>query len=468
MSLLRYVLPVLLLLYFAGRSTRQRIFLLGIPFLMFQHLSVFFENVRLFSVPGRLDKVDLMMIWLVIVWAVFFDFPLPTRLRTGRSQRVFGPALSSPEEYLLVAIVGLAILEFPLTLLRFGTMGPALGEAKGFIYLFVGYFLLRGMLCGASRKDTVDLLTSLVGVNTIAAGLFFLHQGLHLPVYAGVTEYLTVVFGGQQITRSFYFMPQLFALSLGFCFAKPKWGFFWTTALVVNLAALWVSYTRSFLLIAAVELVLVLAVRVVKAHQAGRAVRRALTIATVVVVAGTVAYVALPRESGYFLSRIAMTDDAGAVTGDRNLQSRSRKVQHIYSAISAESEVLGLGYVAAGQEATADDIYSMSADVVWVPVLYRLGLLGVAGFIILYGLYAWRALRLSLSGTDDAEFLALVVLAALVGQLLNGAVSWTILDPGRYPMGLWLFALLAAEACRRRAAHTAAAPVAHQEGSSVV
>ena len=56
-------------------------------------------------------------------------------------------------------------------------------QAKGFIYLFVGYFLLRGMLCRASREDTLDFVKALVVVNTIAAGLFILHQGLHLPIY---------------------------------------------------------------------------------------------------------------------------------------------------------------------------------------------------------------------------------------------------------------------------------------------
>ena len=174
---------------------------------------MFFNNARLFWVPGRLEPVDLMMIWLVIVWLVFFDFPLPARRRAVQGSRVFGPALSSPEEFVLIGIAALAALELPLTVLRFGAIGPALGEAKGFIYLFVGYFLLRGMFSRASRRDTIDLVTALVVVNTIAAGLFVLHQGLHLPIYEGVTEYQTLVFGGQVITRSFYFMPQLIALA---------------------------------------------------------------------------------------------------------------------------------------------------------------------------------------------------------------------------------------------------------------
>jgi O-antigen ligase len=441
---------------------RQRIFLLGIPFLMFQYVAVFFNNVRLFWVPGRLEPVDLMMIWLVIVWAIFFDFPLPARLRAGQSPRVFGPALSSPEEFVLIGIAALAALELPLTVLRFGAIGPALGEAKGFIYLFVGYFLLRGMFSRANRRDTIDLITALVVVNTIAAGFFVLHQGLHLPIYAGATEYQIFVFEGQLITRSFYFMPQLMTLALAFCFAKPKWGLFWMAAFLLNMAALWVSYTRTLIVIAAVELLVILGLRMLTANQAGRTIRRALVIGVVVVVAGAVAFAVLPGESRYFMSRIAETDQSGTVTGDRNLQNRARKMQRIYNSISTESVLLGQGYAAPRQEATADDIYWMSADVVWVPVLYRLGVTGVVGFIAAYGLFGWRALRLSLAGRGEAEFLALVISAALVGQLLSGLTSWTILDPQRYPMGLWLFAILAAEACRRPADAGTAAPFAEE------
>jgi O-antigen ligase len=271
------------------------------------------------------------------------------------------------------------------------------------------------------------------------------------------------VFGGQLITRSFYFMPQLLTLALAFCFARPKWNLFWLTALTVNIAALWVSYTRGLIVIAAVQLLVVLGLRMLKAGQAGRAMRRALTIGVIVVVAGAVAFAVLPAESRYFMSRIDETNESGTVTGDKNMQNRSRMMQRVYGSISTESVLLGQGYAAPGQEAAADDIYGMSADVVWVPVLYRLGIIGVAGFIAAYGLFAWRALRLSLTGRGEAEFLMLVILAALVGQFLNGLTSWTILDPQRYAMGLWLFALLAAEACRRRAEAAAASPLAEKE-----
>jgi hypothetical protein len=448
-SLLHYALPAGLLLYFVWRALRQRVFLLGIPFLMYMSFSVFFDKAKPFWIPGRLASADHVMLWLVVVWVLTFDLLLPERRRAEQRPRVFGPALSSPEEFVLVGFAGLATLELVLTVLRFGELSLTLGQAKGFVYLFAGYFLLRGILCHASRSDSLDLLTSLVVVNTLAAGLFVLHQGLHLPIYAAV-EYQTITFMGQQFTRSFYFMPQLLTLSLAFCFAKPKWSVFWVAVMIVTLAALWVSYTRSLLLIAVAVFFVVLGVRLLKARQAGRAVRRALAIVAIVGVFGVVAFASLPVQSRYFVSRITATTQTGSVVGDTNLQNRMEKLRRVYAWIAPESHVLGQGYVTAGQEPTAKDIEWMSADLVWVPVLYHLGVLGVAAVLLLYGAAGWRALSMSLSGDEEAEFVALVLLGALAGTLIESLFSVSFLNAARYPMGLWLFALLGAEACRRR------------------
>jgi cell division protein FtsW (lipid II flippase) len=195
----------------------------------------------------------------------------------------------------------------------------------------------------------------------------------------------------------------------------------------------------------------ILGVRLLKARQAGRAVQRALAIVAIVGVFGVAAFAALPVQSRYFVSRITATTQTGSVAGDTNLQNRMDKLRRVYTWIGSESHVLGQGYVTIGQEPTSKDIRWMSADLVWVPVLYRLGLLGVAAVLLLYGAAGWRALRMSFNGDGEAEFVALVVLGALVGTFLEGLFSFSFLNDARYPMGLWLFALLAAEACRRRA-----------------
>jgi len=259
-----------------------------------------------------------------------------------------------------------------------------------------------------------------------------------------------MTFMGQRITRSFYFMPQLLSLAIAYVFARRSWDVLWVGVVLVTLAALWVSYTRSLLVIAVAELVVVLGVRLLKARQAHLVVRRVATLAAVVLVLGVVAYTALPVQSQYFLSRIGMATSSGSVTGDPNLQNRLDKMKRVYAWIGAEGRYVGDGFTAPSQDATVSSVQLMSSDLVWVPVLFRFGLTGVALVVLLYAAMSWRALRLSLSGDGDAEFLALVLLGVAVGTFLEGFVSWTFLNPVRYPLGLWVFAFVAAEACRRR------------------
>ncbi len=295
-----------------------------------------------------------------------------------------------------------------------------------------------------------------------------MHQGLHKEIYQ-VTEYQTVTFMGQRLTRSFYFMPQLLVLALAYVFARRSWTPFWIGVLAVTFGALLVSYTRSLVLIALAELVVILGVRLFKRRQAGLAVRRAVIIVILVVVLGAAALVVLPVQSKYLLSRISKATSSGSLTGDPNLQNRQDKIRRVWGWIGAESYTLGQGFATPVQDPPAANIEIMSSDLVWVPMLYRFGLLGVIVLVLLYGTAAWRALKMSLRGDDEAELLALILLGLVVGTFLESFVSWTFLNPIRYPMGLWALALLVAEACRRRAerAQLAALPAGKvAEGAS--
>ena len=49
----RLLLPSRLLLYFLWRSLRQRVFLLGLPFLMDMYYSVFFDRLKPFWMPSH-------------------------------------------------------------------------------------------------------------------------------------------------------------------------------------------------------------------------------------------------------------------------------------------------------------------------------------------------------------------------------------------------------------------------------
>lgn len=449
MSLIRLGLPTALLLYFIWRALRQRIFILGIPFLMYMYFSVFFEKMKPFWVPARLGPADHVMIWLLITWVIYFDLLLPRHRRSIPTRQLLGPPLRGLEEAIVAILAAYAVIEIVLTAAHFTNLGSAIGQGKPFLYLIAGYLLLRGMLCHAGRGETIDFLTALVVVNTIAAGLFVLHQGLHLPIYIA-HEYQRIVFQGQHLTRSFYFMPQLLPLAIAFCVAKRKWGFFWTGVFVVTLASLWVSYTRSWLLIAMLVFATVLGVRILKGREPGIAIRRALQVVAIGVVFLVLAFALLPVQSHYLLARFHMATATHSLTGDPNLQNRIDKARTVYRWLGTQNHLLGDGFASSAQDARVPTVDVMASDLVWVPILFRLGLLGVAALAGLFAAAGWRALSMTLSADGDAEFLALVLVGLVTGVFLQGFVSWTLLDPSRTPMGIWFLALLAAEAHRRR------------------
>ena len=223
------------------------------------------------------------------------------------------------------------------------------------LYVFAGYFLLRGILCHAGRKETVDFLAAIVVVNAIAAGLYVLHQGLRLYIYAGAVEYQYIVFNGEILTRSFYFMPQYLPLAIAFCAAKRSWSLLWLGVLAVTLAAIWVSYTRALVLVAVVEIVVILAIRLLKRRDAWPAAKRALQIVLVAGVFVGAAIAVLPDSVRVPL--LANRGDqvaGGALTRTTTCNFASAGGRRRTSGSATSNRLLGVGFPSADQDARVD------------------------------------------------------------------------------------------------------------------
>lgn len=458
----RTLLPAVLLLYFLWRSMRQRIFLLGLPFLMDMYFSIFFDRLKLFWVPVQLNQpAAYMMLWLFVTWVIYFDLLLPRHRRSVREHRLFGPRLSLPEEIILLGLAAYVGVEIALTAVKYMDLGSALGTAAPFLYLIGGYFLLRGMVCHAGRRETVDFVGAVVVVNAITCVAYVLNQGFHMAViYGGLQVYQSIVFNGQNLTRSFYFMPQFLPLAVAYCVAKPKWGVFWTTILLVTLAAVWVSYTRALVIVVLVEIAVVLGVRLLKRRDAWPAFKRMLQVAVIGAVFVAAVFALLPTSSSYFLSRFAETSSHGSVLRDTDLQVRLAEWRTTYDWVGSDRILLGVGFPSPAQDARVNMVGVMAPDVVWVPTVWSLGLIGVACLACLFAVFALRAFKLSISSEGDAAFIAVTLLGVIVGAFLQGFVQWTILDPWHTPIALWFFALLVAERWRQTSE-------AHQVSSSL-
>ena len=105
MGLLRLAVPAALLLWFLWKARTNRLCLLGIPVLMVMGQSVFFDNMKVFWRPGRLDATTLTMAWLFVVW--LFTATRPASDPLGVNVGPLGPSRILPEElpFLLLALV---------------------------------------------------------------------------------------------------------------------------------------------------------------------------------------------------------------------------------------------------------------------------------------------------------------------------------------------------------------------------
>jgi hypothetical protein len=443
MSSLMLLFPLAALAYFLWRATKSRIFLLGIPFLQFFRQSVFFEDVRVFWIPGRLSTVTITMLWLILVWALCTDRLLPSRRQVaGERVQPFGPR-PLPEELLLVVVAVVAAASMLVTAARNIDLTSALGEASGVVFMLLGYLFVRGIVSHSDRDELMRFVQAIVVVNTVAAALFVIHQGLHIPVY-GAAEYYETVFQGQVITRTFVFMSPLLFFALAYAFAKRRWTVWTYLIIAVNLVAIWVSYTRTMLAMAAVIAAISVLARLLKRGQEMLALRRALAVGAVVVAMGVALVTLLPTESNYFVGRIQRMLEGGGVARTESFVDRSVRLATTVDMVAAQDFLLGFGFETAEQDPLYETVRQWSWDSAWITILYRMGFAGAVAFGAVLLAYAARAFWLFIRRDPWSEEYGLMWFTFIVATAISSFIGWAFMDQSRYPMNLWFLAFLAA------------------------
>ena len=249
-QLLTKYLPYLILLYFLFRAYKEPIYLLGIPFLIFFQYCIFFENVKIFAVPGSLPKDIILLIWMLIVWFALSVRPLiiTGHQRTNYYQRGGVNLL----DWIIIVLIMISVIGLAIVIDRSVVITGVLKQFFILASLFFGYFILKTIVCFTDVISLKDFLFSIVLVNSGASFLYFLHQGLHVQLYqlAGMDELQQEVFQGEIITREFWCMPVLWFFSIAYLVVFRPGKLAVTLSLLgINFLAVFVSYTRSFVAI---------------------------------------------------------------------------------------------------------------------------------------------------------------------------------------------------------------------------
>ena len=216
----------------------------------------------------------------------------------GGAQEIGARPLRAPSRFRGTPARGarrLLVLSVLATAYRHADLSSPIVEAAGVASMLLGYLLVRGIVCHSGRAEVMRFLQAIVVVNTVAAALFIVHQGLHIRSTAG----------GSTTRRSFRARSSRApSPSCRPCSSSPSRRVREASLDGVDLCdhrrepgAVWVSYTRTMLAMAAMVAVISIFARLLKGGQEMLAIRRVLAIITVVVAVAVVLVTMLPRRA---------------------------------------------------------------------------------------------------------------------------------------------------------------------------
>jgi len=434
---LQLALPYLLVLYFVIRGIKQPIYWMAIPFLMFMSESIFFENAKLFNFPGRLHYA-LMLIWLGVLWvcSIIFNRDNNTEQRNTQGMNVL--------DFFVLSLMILSFIGLGTAFIGFSDLTDIVKEFVVIVSLFVAYFIIKLWISNNNPELLERFLLSIVVVNSLAAILYILHQGLHIRIYQS-EEYLTEVFAGEQITRTFWFMPQFLFFSIAFCMVmRKKRLFLYTVLLLINLLATFITYFRSFSIIAVVIFMLYFILVGLKRGRLGVVLKNLFLFTLFAVLFFIMLLKIFPANTKYFLDRFSEITTPKLSSEPNNLDVRFSNTGVIISNIPDSKKVFGMGSVTENQLPWVSYMRLITADMVWTGVIFRWGFIGLVFFILLYIFGFIKAFFIYMKSDGVVADLALIFLIYIFSQVVQSFIDWTFMSGHGFAIGLWYFAFVSA------------------------
>jgi len=404
---------------------------------MYMSESIFFETVKIFQVPGRILPV-LKMIWMIIFWLLPFIFQLYIGRGIRRSRQNAGIL-----DYLILVLIITTIIGLAISLMTYPVSDGIIMEFFMLLSLFIGYFIIRDWSFSCKPEVLKGFLLSLVMVNTLSAVLYILHQGAGLGIY-DIEEYIEEIFGGERITRSFWFMPQLLFFSIAYLLVfRADRPLIYTVMLIINLGAVFITYSRSTLIVSLFLIVFYFIILGFKENRIGYIIKN-IVLYMVIAVIGLIAVIKIfPTNAQYFQDRFRELTEERSPYQINSLEYRIERTAGVVESIDAGKIIFGMGPVTEDQEPSVPVMKSITSDMVWTGVAYRWGIIGIVVFILLYVYAFLKSYRIFVKSTGLISHMGLMFMIILVSQILEGITSWTFLSGHGYATGLWYFAMVA-------------------------
>jgi hypothetical protein len=420
---------------------------MGIPFLLFMGPSIYIEQAVLFVIPFRyfesISRVyDLLFFtWLAICWAIF-------KIRNNKySERIIANKYSGKYinilDYFIIFLMIITMIGFGFVMNEYYVDQAVYDKFIILMSLFLGYFIIKDIVHNTEPNVLDDFLFSIVIINAIASGMYFIHQGLHITLYTNNIEYLTEIINGETITRTFWFMPNLWFFSISYLLViKKRNSIINIILLLINVMAVYISYTRTFLIITILLFIIYYLLSGYKSSNFGKSIKSLIIIGIASLALFFTISSFLPTSTKYFVSRFKELKERPANAQSNNLIYRFYKTGVVINKIDPEKVLFGYGPITETQLPFVKFVNKATADMAWAEVVFRWGYLGLFLFFLLYVISIFKAFFLFMRTDGLISKLALLFLLTIFSQAVEGFSQFTIMNPNRFPLALWYFGVL--------------------------
>ncbi|MEO9147291.1 MAG: O-antigen ligase family protein, partial [Ginsengibacter sp.] len=325
-------------------------------------------------------------------------------------------------DYFIIGLITISLFDFARTFIN-NEVPEIFQEFAQLISLFLGYFIIKNWISHNKTELVIKFLFSLVIINSIASILFILHQGLNLRIYLE-EEYLKESFEGVEISRSFYFMPQFLFFSITFLLVfKEKYPLLYRPLLIINLLAVFITYTRSYVIIIALIFLLYFLLMGIKKGKIGLIFKNIFLYSLLALFGIFILSKIFPVKSKYFMDRFTELSTPSTTQDPNNLQYRFMRTGNIISSMGTDKKIFGMGPVTANQYSSYAEMGFATSDMVWAGVIFRWGFAGLALFILLYIFSLIYTFRFFMRSDGILSYLALFLFIYIFSQIVESFVS---------------------------------------------
>jgi len=158
-----------------------------------------------------------------------------------------------------------------------------------------------------------------------------------------------------------------------------------------------------------------------------------------------------PRELLYFIGRFQEFNYSPTISAVPNFAVRLDDFNRTYEMLRNNHLFTGLGMATVITNPVVYYLTQWTADITWVAVLYRYGLIGIVLFAAIFLVFGMRTLisyfQATSSGEEEYWLMFFLVIVGTVGESF---VSWTIFDPRNYTLALWFLVFITIRIGRTR------------------